>query len=168
MNSVLFAYSLGKAQRMAKAASEITDNIFVHGSAWTIHQALCDAGILLPHVKKLSPDTPKSSLINAVIIAPASTLDSPWLKKFGPYKTAVCSGWMQIRGKSRRNPADAGFAVSDHADWKGLIEAIKATTAEKVLVTHGYSAILSRYLNEIGIEAEVLETNYEEEEFVSN
>ena len=163
-NSVLFAYSLGKAQRMTHAASRISDQIYVHGSVWNIHQALTDAGINLPMVTKLNAETSKSSKKNAVIIAPVSTLESPWLKNFSPYRTAVCSGWMQIRGQVKRNPADTGFVISDHADWNGLTNAVKATQAEKVLVTHGFSEIFSRYLNETGIEAGVLETIYGEQE----
>jgi putative mRNA 3-end processing factor len=163
INSVLFAYSLGKAQRMIHAVADITPNIFVHGSVWTIDQTLREAGVRLPIVKRITKETDKKELQNAVIIAPMSTMDSSWLKQFSPYKTAVCSGWMHIRGQARRNQADAGFAISDHADWNGLLSAIEATGAEKVLVTHGYSSVLSKYLNEKGMEAGVLETNYGDE-----
>ncbi len=58
---------------------------------------------------------------------------------------------MQVRGNARRRNVDAGFALSDHADWNGLIETVKATGAEKVFVTHGFQAAFSRYLNEEGI-----------------
>jgi putative mRNA 3-end processing factor len=70
---------------------------------------------------------------------------------------------MHIRGQARRNQADTGFAISDHADWNGLMSAIDATKAERVLVTHGYSSVLSKYLNEKGIEADILQTNYGDE-----
>ncbi|MBU6157903.1 MAG: ligase-associated DNA damage response exonuclease [Bacteroidetes bacterium] len=156
-NSVLFAYSLGKAQRMATAVAPITNNIFLHGSAAAIHEALQKAGVSLPNIKKAGQQTEKGELKNTVIIAPASTMGTHWLKKFEPYRTAVCSGWMQVRGQAKRNPADTGFAISDHADWNGLLAAIKATNAQKVLATHGFTSVLSRYLNEIGIEAEELE-----------
>ncbi|HYV55360.1 MAG TPA: DNA ligase-associated DEXH box helicase, partial [Chitinophagaceae bacterium] len=64
----------------------------------------------------------------------------------------------------RRKNADAGFALSDHADWKGLLRAVKETGAGKVFVTHGYQAVFSRYLNEIGIEAAEVKTEYGNEE----
>ena len=76
----------------------------------------------------------------------------------------VCSGWMQVRGNARRGNVDAGFALSDHADWKGLLSAIKATGASKVYVTHGFQSVLSRYLNELGIEAGEVKTEYGTEE----
>jgi putative mRNA 3-end processing factor len=50
--------------------------------------------------------------------------------------------------------------MSDHADWKGLLQAIKATEAELVHVTHGQTEVFSKYLNEIGIQSDVVETLY--------
>ena len=84
------------------------------------------------------------------------------MKRFYPYSVGVCSGWMQVRGNVRRRNADAGFALSDHADWKGLLQAVKATGAEKVFVTHGFQSAFSRYLNETGIEAAEVKTEYGE------
>ena len=37
---------------------------------------------------------------------------------------------------------DRGFAISDHADWNGLNEAIELTGAEKIYVTHGFTGII--------------------------
>jgi putative mRNA 3-end processing factor len=67
---------------------------------------------------------------------------------------------MQVRGHVRRRNADAGFALSDHADWSGLLSAVEATGAAKVFVTHGFQAAFSRYLNEKGIEAAEVKTEY--------
>ena len=152
-SSVLIAYSLGKAQRVIEAAAKITDNIYVHGAIWNTHETLINAGIKLPTVKRVTTETTKAALKNAVIIAPPSADGTPWMKRFQPYKVAVCSGWMQVRGNARRRNVDAGFSLSDHADWSGLLQAVTATQAERVLVTHGFQATFSRYLNEIGIEA---------------
>lgn len=164
--SVLIAYSLGKAQRIMKAISPVANKIFVHGAIWNMHQALLNAGYDLPVVERVTPDTPKEQFKNAVIVAPPSADGTPWMKRFSPYSVGVCSGWMQVRGNVRRRNADAGFALSDHADWNGLLQAVKATGAEKVFVTHGFQAAFSRYLTENGIEAAEVKTAYggEEEE----
>jgi putative mRNA 3-end processing factor len=45
-----------------------------------------------------------------------------------------------------------------------LLSAIKATGAERVFVTHGFQAALSRYLNELGIQAGEVKTEYGEDE----
>ena len=51
---------------------------------------------------------------------------------------------------------DRGFVLSDHADWPGLLEVIKGTEAEVVKLTHGNGDVLARYLQEMGINASVL------------
>jgi putative mRNA 3-end processing factor len=71
---------------------------------------------------------------------------------------------MQVRGNVRRKNADAGFALSDHADWEGLLAAVKATGAEKVYATHGFQSAFSRFLNESGIEAGEVKTAYGNDE----
>jgi putative mRNA 3-end processing factor len=162
--SVLIAYSLGKAQRILPCLSEVSDRIFLHGAVWNVHQTLVDAGIILPPVQRVHLDAPKETFKNSVVIAPSGAEESPWIKRFQPFEVGVCSGWMQVRGNVRRRNADAGYALSDHADWKGLLSAIKATMAEKVFVTHGFQAALSRYLNEQGIGAAEVKTEYGEDE----
>lgn len=165
-SSVITGYSLGKAQRLVKTISEITDKIFVHGAIWNVHQALLNEGWDLPVVKRVTTEIPKDEFKNAVIIAPPSADGTPWMKRFSPYSVGVCSGWMQVRGNVRRRNADAGFSLSDHADWDGLLTAVKATGAGKVFVTHGFQSAFSRYLNEQGIESAEVRTEYggEEEE----
>jgi putative mRNA 3-end processing factor len=164
--SVLIAYSLGKAQRVLHGLKETAQPVFVHGAIWNLHQALIQAGWKLPDVHRITPETPKDLLAGSVVIAPPGAEGSPWMKRFYPYSVGVCSGWMQVRGNIRRKNVDAGFALSDHADWEGLLKAVKATGAEKVFVTHGFQAAFSRYLNDIGIEAAEVKTEYggEEEE----
>lgn len=71
---------------------------------------------------------------------------------------------MRIRGTRRRQAMDRGFTLSDHADWPGLMEAIKATGAQRVWVTHGYTAVMARWLSEQGYEALALQTRFENEE----
>lgn len=164
--SVLIAYSLGKAQRLMQCIRDMDIKIFLHGAVWNVHQTLLDAGYDLPFAERVLPETAKENFKGSIVIAPPSADGTPWMKRFAPYSVGVCSGWMQVRGNVRRRNADAGFALSDHADWKGLLDAVKATGAEKVFVTHGFQAAFSRYLNENGIAAAEVKTEFggEEEE----
>jgi len=166
--SVLMAYSLGKAQRLLPCIEATGLPIFLHGAVYNIHQALLSAGIKLPAAQRVEPDMPKEIFKGNVVIAPGSADGSPWMKRFSPYSVGVCSGWMQVRGNVRRRNADAGFVLSDHADWNGLLSAVKDTGAEKVYVTHGFQAAFSRYLNEIGIYSAEVKTEYgiDEEELI--
>ena len=167
--SVLTAYSLGKAQRVLMGLKNTVSEVFVHGAIWNMHETLLAAGWKLPPVRRLTPETPKEDYKGSLVIAPPGAEGSSWMKKFTPYAIGVCSGWMQVRGNARRRNVDAGFVMSDHADWKGLIEAVKATECDKVYLTHGFQATFARYMNEIGIDAGEVKTEYggEEEESVS-
>lgn len=158
--SVVLAYSLGKAQRVLQPLSETTDVVYAHGAVYNMHQALLNAGWRLPHIERITWETPKEKLKGAVILAPPGAEGSTWIKRFQPYAVGACSGWMQVRGNVRRKNVDGGFVISDHADWNGLLEAVKATGASKVYVTHGYQSVFSRYLNEIGIASAEVKTEY--------
>lgn len=158
--SVLIAYSLGKAQRLLTAIEFCNETIMLHGAAYNMHLALVSAGITLPPVERITPETPKEKLKGSIVIAPPGADASPWMKRFEPYEAGVCSGWMQVRGNVRRRNVDAGFALSDHADWDGLLTTVKETGAEKVFVTHGFQSAFSRYLNESGIQSAEVKTEY--------
>lgn len=162
--SVLIAYSLGKAQRVLTAAAGVSNNIFGHGAICNAQDVLQANGWQFPEVKRITADTSREALKAGVVIAPPSADGTPWMKRFQPYNVGLCSGWMQVRGNFRRNNVDAGFVLSDHADWKGLLEAVKATGAEKVFTTHGFQSAFSRYLNENGIEAAEVKTAFGNDE----
>ena len=162
--SVLIAYSLGKAQRLIKGLSETGLPIYVHQSIANLNDAFIQSGVALPETIRISPETRKEELQKGLVIVPPALADGRWIKTLQQAATGICSGWMQVRAGRRWRSADAGFALSDHADWPGLLSAIKATEAEKVFVTHGFTATFSKYLNEIGIEAEEVKTQYGTEE----
>ncbi|MCH6201094.1 ligase-associated DNA damage response exonuclease [Aquiflexum sp. LQ15W] len=163
-NSVLFAYSLGKAQRIINHLDLSIGEVFAHGAIWNTNQALIANGINVTDIPKVTAEISKSRFKGAMIIAPPSAMGSPWMKQFSPYQTGICSGWMQVRGARRRRAADVGFVLSDHADWEGLITSIKATEAEKVYLTHGSTAVFGRYLEEVEkIHAVELKTLFEGE-----
>ncbi|MGN7720642.1 ligase-associated DNA damage response exonuclease [Chitinophaga sp. 22620] len=163
-NSILLGYSLGKAQRLMYNLQHTGRHFLVHGAIYNAHETLRNAGWNLPPVELITQETPKERFKNSIIIAPPSTADSTWMRRFAPYSLGVCSGWMQVRGNARRMNADAGFAISDHADWQGLLDSIRQTGAEKVFATHGFSSVLARYLQENGIQAEEVKTAFGGEE----
>lgn len=161
--SVFIGYSLGKSQRLMKLLEGL-DEIFVHRAIHNLNQAIESAGVPLPKTTLLEYDFKKEDVKNKVVILPPALLGSRMLKKIPNAATAICSGWMQVRGNRRWKAVDAGFPVSDHADWNGLLQAVKLTEAEKVYVTHGSTATFSKYLNEIGINSAEVKTEYGHEE----
>lgn len=161
--SVFVGYSLGKAQRILKALDGV-DEIFVHTSIANLNEAFEEVGINLPDYETLNFTGNLKEIQGKIVIVPPALLDSNVIKKIPNPATAICSGWMQVRGSRRWRSADAGFAISDHADWKSLLEAVKNTEAEKIHVTHGFTDTFSKYLNEIGFNADVVQTQFGNEE----
>lgn len=161
--SVFIGYSLGKSQRIMKALEGLGE-LNVHYSIAKLNEAYESVGVKLPDYNTIDLRDDKKQLDGKIILLPPALVDNPAMKKIPNMAYAICSGWMQIRGARRWRSADAGFAISDHADWQGLLTAIKATEAEKVYVTHGQTAIFSKYLNEIGIASEEVKTEYGDDE----
>jgi len=160
--SILFGYSLGKAQRLLKHLDTSIGKIYTHGAVENMTEVVREIADL-PPTEKITRETKKEDIKGNIVIAPPSTHGSPWIKKMVPYVTASASGWMTFRGARRRRAIDKGFVLSDHCDWQGLLTSIKATGAEKVICTHGYTDIFSRFLAEQGYDARTEQTQYEEE-----
>lgn len=161
--SAIGAYSLGKAQRILANIDTSIAPILTHSAIENTNEVLRAQGIALPETIRITPDLDRKAYAGALIIAPPSALNSTWLKRFGGVSTAFASGWMALRGVRRRRAADRGFVMSDHADWQGLNEAILATEAERIFVTHGYTSVFRQWLEEQGFQAEIVETAYEGE-----
>ena len=157
--SILFAYALGKAQRIISGLNPDIGTIFTHGAVENVNQCYRMAGIALPATQHTGSQTDKNAFAGAMVIAPPSANTAAWTKKFGKINTAFASGWMQIRGIRRRRAVDRGFVLSDHSDWQGLTETIQNSEAKSVWVVHGYSAELVRWLQEKGLDAREIETS---------
>jgi putative mRNA 3-end processing factor len=159
--SVLFAYALGKAQRLLAGIDAALGPILAHGAVQRFLPAYRAAGVMLPETVGLERIAEVRG--RGLVIAPPSAANSVWLRRFGDCSTAFASGWMQVRGNRRRRNLDRGFVLSDHADWSGLIATVRATGAERVLVTHGQVPTLVRWLRENGWDAEALLTRFDAE-----
>jgi putative mRNA 3-end processing factor len=162
--SILYGYSLGKAQRILQGLPESIGPIFTHSTIEAVLNVMRNQGVSLKNTIPVNEHLTRAELLSGVIIAPPAVQNSNWLKKFEPIRNGVVSGWMALRGARRRRNADKGFVLSDHADWEGLNEAISLTGAENVFVTHGYTDILSKWLIDKGLNAHPLETNFEGDE----
>ncbi|MGV3762588.1 ligase-associated DNA damage response exonuclease [Parapedobacter sp.] len=146
-NTVLLAYALGKSQVLLQHLDLSTGPVFVHGAVANVNAVLGGIGYRFTG-EWIPPGTDRVAARGAVIVAPPSAFGSPWLKKLVPYRIALCSGWMQLRGARRRRGVDRGFVLSDHADWDQLNQAVAATGADTVYVTHGYEGPFARWLRE--------------------
>ncbi len=157
--SVLYAYAFGKGQRLLAGVDPSIGPIVTHGAMTALNAAYRATGVSLPTTQSVL-EVDKELLRRALVLAPPSAQGSTWLRRFGEHSDAFASGWMQLRGMRRRRALDRGFVLSDHADWPGLMQAITATGAHRVIVTHGYVAPLVRHLQARGLEAGAFETEF--------
>ncbi|WGD36106.1 ligase-associated DNA damage response exonuclease [Olleya sp. YS] len=161
--SILFGYSLGKAQRLLRYLEPSIGKIYTHGAIENMTEVIRPM-VEFPETTRITRDTTKEELKGSMVIAPPSAHGSPWIRKMVPFVTASASGWMTFRGARRRRAIDKGFVLSDHCDWQELLTAIKATEAEKVITTHGYTDIFAKYLREQGYDARTEKTQYDGEQ----
>lgn len=162
-STILFGYSLGKAQRLHALLDFYDQPIYLHGAVANMTELIeRETGESLSNWIRVTRDTelPKGP---KVIIAPPNAHNSAWTKKFKPFRTVMASGWMNLRGARRRRNMDEGLVMSDHADFNELLTAIGQSEAEKVIVTHGYTEIFSRHLRELGYDAISEKTAFEGE-----
>ena len=160
--SLLFGYSLGKAQRLIAGVDPSIGPIYTHGAVERLNREYRATGIPLPETQYVA-SVEKPDWSRALVVAPPSARATPWTRRFGSISTGFASGWMRIRGARRQRSVDRGFALSDHVDWPALTDTIRATGAERVWVTHGYTNTVVRWLGEQGIDAHVVPTRFSDE-----
>jgi putative mRNA 3-end processing factor len=162
--AVLFAYALGKAQRVLSELARVTDRaVYVHGGLVELLDVYRAADVALAPTLRATDEARGRSFAGELVVAPLPARGSLWMRRFGDHSSAFVSGWMRVRGARRRRAYDRGFALSDHADWDALVRTVRETGASRVFVTHGYTVPLARFLTESGIDAQPWHTQYEGE-----
>ncbi len=161
--SVLFAYALGKAQRVLAELGFLTDRpVVTHGAVEAFVRLYRDAGVAMLPTEALAEAPKKKDLGRpgaGAALGPRHAVDAP----LRPGRGRPCLG-LDARARAAAPPGyDRGFALSDHADWPALLRTIDETGAGRVLVSHGYSDELVRFLLERGQQAEALATAFEGE-----
>jgi putative mRNA 3-end processing factor len=159
--SVIFAYGLGKAQRILAGVDPSLTPIVTHESVEKYVRAYRRVGVAMPATFDIEDKIVQANPGKLLVVAPPMSSPNEWLKPLGSIATAFASGWMMTRTGRRRMPIDRGFALSDHADWQGVLDTIDATGADEIFVNHGYTAPLVKWLREHGKHAAVLPTHFE-------
>ena len=163
--SVLFCYVLGKAQRiLAELRARADGPIHLHGAMCALTDAYRDAGVAMAPAERVTESMRGKALAQSLVLAPLSARGTVWMRRLPNASVAFASGLMRVRGVRRQRAFDRGFVLSDHADWPSLLATIEETGASRVLVTHGWSEALARYLSETrGLETGTIRTQYEGE-----
>ena len=167
--SVLFCYTIGKAQRLLAELMRITDRaVYVHGMMLGMIEAYRESGIAMlpvaPVIEQARPArSARRSFAGELVLAPLSARGTPWMRRLGEVSDAFASGLMRVRGVRRQRGFDRGFVLSDHADWPALLRTVADSGAARVLATHGHAEPLARYLSTRGLDSGVIRTAWEGE-----
>ena len=163
--SIIFCYVLGKAQRILAELHDKADApIHLHGAMVALTDAYREAGIAMAATERITETMRGKMLARSLVLAPLSARGTVWMRRLPNASVAFASGLMRVRGVRRQRAFDRGFVLSDHADWPSLLSTIADTGASRVLVTHGWSEALARYLSETRcLETGTIKTAFEGE-----
>ncbi len=144
--SVLMGYALGKSQELQYYFRNY--NKAVHQSIKLYNSIYEDYGINLG-----SETIPENA--DVLFTTPMKTSNNYFnsIRRLRGLRFAVFSGWNLMPSYKRRFNADAGFTISDHADFKGLLEVVKKSKARTVYVNHGNSETFTNFLRTEGVTA---------------
>jgi len=160
------AYALGKAQRLIRLLREAGHEgvIYVHGAMARLNGLYEALGIDLGPLAPATVDAAKGDYAGAIVIAPPSTLQDRWSRRFPDPVTVFASGWMRVRARARQSHVELPLILSDHADWTELTTTVSELHPGELWITHGREEALARWAELNGIEARPLRlVGYEEE-----
>jgi Cft2 family RNA processing exonuclease len=152
---IFFAYSLGKAQEAMAILGRGGIPLAAHGAVAAMARVYEEAGVALPAYERYDA----ASFDGArALIWPPSGKALPAAVRGKLVRTAALTGWVVAKGTNFSARTDAGFPLSDHADFPSLLRYIELAQPKKVLLNHGWRDFVYR-LRKLGIDAEYLESN---------
>lgn len=158
--AVLFAYAAGKAQRVLAelhgrlpqiAAAGLNPLVGLHPTMTRMVRVYRAGGVAMLPTEPVGAPPRGSVFAGRLILAPPGAVGTSWMNRFAPHATGFASGWMGAADSQRRQRYNAGFTLSDHADWPSLLRTIRETGARRVLTMHGDASELLGPLRAEGI-----------------
>ena len=148
---VVGAYGLGKSQRVIALlrAAGYERPIYLHGALVACCTLYESFGVRLGELKSAT-GAKREELKGEIVLAPPSAIADRWSRRLPDPVTAFASGWMRVRARARQQGVELPLVISDHADWRELIETIAHTGAEEIWVTHGREDALLHHIQTTG------------------
>jgi putative mRNA 3-end processing factor len=153
------AYALGKAQRIVRLLREAgyDQTLYMHGAMQSMNDLYQRFGVDLgPTAPATVEKGAKKDFAGAIVIAPPSSIDDKWSRRFADPLPAFASGWMRVRARARQRQVELPLVISDHADWTELTSTIREIAPGEVWITHGGEDALLRSAELNGIKARAL------------
>jgi len=146
---VLFGYSLGKSQELLCGLAEAGLPVMVHPQTARLTRLYQEMGVVFPAFREFDG----AEVAGHVVLCPPQSAHSAFVRRLGPRRTAVLTGWALDPGAVYRYQCDAAFPLSDHADYEDLLRYVEAVGPRRVLTLHGFAADFARTLRARGYEA---------------
>ena len=131
----LLAYSLGKAQEALAMLDQEDIPAVQHPAVAKMTEACRTAGCKLSEAITFEGSVPPGH----ALICPPNAIKGEAYQAIRGLRTAILSGWALDPSAKYRYQVDTGFALSDHADFPGLLEAVQRVSPQRVITIHGYT-----------------------------
>lgn len=159
----LFAYSLGKAQKIQHLVQEATDRpITAHGAVKKMNDVI-EENTDLEFRAKNHKENRDLLEENGIMIAPSRSSHADYIEKLVEKYSGVkagFSGWAVDNSFKYRGGYDRTFPFSDHCDFDELVEVVEQVDPDKVYTHHGFDEAFASYLSrEKGFNARALKNN---------
>jgi putative mRNA 3-end processing factor len=158
---ILMGYPLGKAQLLTSLFGH-WEPMFVYDSIHKINSLYIKLGIPLKSTMKYSLAEKRGLLrMNKpwVMIAPLTSARSSFVKMLKKIYGAITigfSGWAVNSRYKFMMDLDYSMPMSDHCDYRELVEVVRASNAKKIYTFHGFSVDFASSLRRMGFDAEAL------------
>ncbi len=150
--ALLLAYSLGKSQEVLRRLADAGLPLVLHEETWRMTQVYRELGMTFPPCAPLD----SVNVPGAVVLAPPSAQRAALLRRLGPARTAVLTGWAVNPPCRFQHGADAAFPLSDHADFSDLLQLVERVNPRRVFTLHGFAADFAAALRARGYDARAL------------
>jgi len=146
---VLYGYSLGKSQELLRSLADARLPVLLHPQTFRLTRVYEELGVTFPPHREFEA----AALPGHVVICPPQVPGSAFLRRIPARRTAVITGWALDPSARYRYQCDAGFPLSDHADYPDLLRFVERVGPRLVLTLHGFAADFAQVLRQRGIEA---------------
>jgi len=146
---ILCGYSLGKAQEAVALLEREGIACVQHRTVAEMTRACREAGLAIGEPVVFEKEVPEKT----VLVCAPSVMKMAMIQKMKNKRSAMLTGWALNANAHYRYRTEAAFPLTDHADYPGLLEAVKQVNPKLVLTLHGAAREFAADLRLSGIEA---------------
>ncbi|MEM9235734.1 MAG: MBL fold metallo-hydrolase RNA specificity domain-containing protein, partial [Verrucomicrobiota bacterium] len=161
---IFCAYSLGKAQELSALLGEHGIAFQAHPSVLEMNTACREVGIALPEAEPIDSPIPERH----ALICPPNAVRSTKIRRLKHKLTAMVSGWGIHPNARYRYQVDEVFPLSDHADYRELLDFVETVDPSRIHTIHGSTREFAADLRATGRDAWSLFTDDQLELFAQS